>query len=222
VGQAPDWSGLEQFQPLAGRAHIGNLEAEDLLVLRGGDVLEPAIAGFAIAQGRRAAEAMHAKLRGCSNAPKPRLEPFVMATVKAQDYAPKERVHAHRQPVAERLARPDVEAEQTLGEQAFLAEAERCLSCGSCNGCQRCFMYCTPGAFRRLERPQLGAYYALSLDTCEGCGKCVDLCPTGFLTCVPAPRYRPGSSIVPAAVQLHTAGCELRSGIGPFAHVRTP
>ena len=183
VSQATDWSGLEQLQSFATGGCIGNAEAQELLVFRGGDALEPGIAGFAIAQGRRAAEALHAKLRGLPDAPKPRVARGGMAAVKAEYYASKERVQVHRLPTAERLVREDLEVEQTLDEQAFLAEGERCLGCGSCNGCQRCFMYCAPGAFRRLERPRVGAYFAVWYDSCEGCGKCVDLCPTGFLSC---------------------------------------
>ena len=71
---------------------------------------------------------------------------------------------------------------ETISEDAFLQEAERCFSCGLCNGCQYCFMYCNGGGFVRVDQAQPGAYFALALERCVGCGKCIDLCPTGFLS----------------------------------------
>ena len=53
-------------------------------------------------------------------------------------------------PVAERIAQPDLEVHETLAEDAFLQEADRCFSCGQCHGCQYCFMYCNGGGFVRV------------------------------------------------------------------------
>jgi formate hydrogenlyase subunit 6/NADH:ubiquinone oxidoreductase subunit I len=69
----------------------------------------------------------------------------------------------------------------TVTEEQFLAEVERCYSCGSCFGCEQCFMYCTSGCFTRLEEPRPGFYFSLNLDACQECGKCIEVCPCGFL-----------------------------------------
>jgi formate hydrogenlyase subunit 6/NADH:ubiquinone oxidoreductase subunit I len=69
----------------------------------------------------------------------------------------------------------------TVSEEQFLAEVERCFSCGSCFGCEQCYMYCTAGCFTRLEQPRPGMYFSLNLDACQECGKCIEVCPCGFL-----------------------------------------
>jgi formate hydrogenlyase subunit 6/NADH:ubiquinone oxidoreductase subunit I len=69
----------------------------------------------------------------------------------------------------------------TITAEEFLAEVERCFSCGSCSGCQQCFMYCTSGCFVKLEEPKPGMYFSLNLDQCHECGKCIEVCPGGYL-----------------------------------------
>ena len=84
----------------------------------------------------------------------------------------------------ERLA--DLQSETELGYdvEAALAEAGRCLSCGSCFGCERCWMYCTPGCMSRLPSVAPGHYFTINHDKCDGCRKCAEECPTGFLDMV--------------------------------------
>jgi NAD-dependent dihydropyrimidine dehydrogenase PreA subunit len=137
---------------------------------------------MAIAQGRQAAEAVHAMLTGA--APARGTSPLGTPThdVAGDFYAECPPVHVLERPVAERIAQADLEVHDTISEAAFLQEAERCFSCGLCNGCQYCFMYCNGGGFVRVDQAQPGAYFALSLERCMGCGKCIDLCPTGFLS----------------------------------------
>ena len=140
------------------------------------------IASHAIAQGRAAAERIHAHLRGL---PEPRVEldgaAIGQERVQTDFYTTTPRVSIPEVDVEERLADPAREVSATVSEDAFLREAERCLSCGSCFGCQHCWMYCNARGFTRLESPSPGRYFALSLDLCEGCGKCIDVCPCGFL-----------------------------------------
>jgi formate hydrogenlyase subunit 6/NADH:ubiquinone oxidoreductase subunit I len=88
---------------------------------------------------------------------------------------------------AERLAGEDrprlgmAEVEQSISEEQFLAEVDRCFSCGSCFGCEQCFMYCTAGCFVREDDPAPGHYFTLDLEHCHECGKCIEVCPCGFL-----------------------------------------
>ena len=81
----------------------------------------------------------------------------------------------------ERLARGMSEVAKTISEERFLAEIDRCFSCGSCFGCEACYMYCTAGCFTRLEEARPGMYFSLNLDQCQDCGKCIEVCPCGFL-----------------------------------------
>jgi len=73
------------------------------------------------------------------------------------------------------------EVAQTIGEDQFLAEIDRCFSCGSCFGCEQCYMYCTSGCFSKVESAGPGMYFTINLDNCKECGKCIEVCPCGFL-----------------------------------------
>lgn len=52
--------------------------------------------------------------------------------------------------------------------------AQRCFSCGTCNGCYRCYFFCPEGAvsldpFRKSR--------TVDFDHCKGCGTCAKACP---------------------------------------------
>ena len=61
---------------------------------------------------------------------------------------------------------------------AAWAELERCLSCGTCNECGTCFVFCPDGAIRWEDGP------VIDLDFCKGCGICAVECPGGALVLV--------------------------------------
>jgi len=52
------------------------------------------------------------------------------------------------------------------------SEAKRCLSCGVCNECDRCVMYCPEGVLKRN-----GHEFVFDYTYCKGCGVCVAECP---------------------------------------------
>lgn len=181
VSQQPNWEGLSDLAP--GTVWL-TTESDGKLRDRlwaGGDSLGLGIAGLAIGQGRRAAEAVHAELCGLG-APEVTPPPTVSVDrVKVDYYAERKPIDPVRRPVEEWLAQPDAEICGTISEEEFLQEVSRCLSCGLCSGCGLCFMYCNAGGFSRQEHVAPGVYFALSLDRCEACGKCIELCPCGFL-----------------------------------------
>ncbi len=154
---------------------------EDILV--GGDALGLGIAGEAIVQGRRAAEQLHAKSRGLdlSNSRDPDLPDLSVERILFATKPNSEAVQPPQLPGDERIALGMTEVVQTISETEFLAEVERCFSCGSCSGCEQCFMYCTPGCFTRVEEARPGMYFTLNLDQCHECGKCIEVCPCGYL-----------------------------------------
>ena len=182
VSQAPDWHGLEALRD----AHKwlrteedGKLEDN---IWAGGDDRGPGIASQAIAQGRLAAEAAHAELRGEPRPDHARTRSAVRPdAVKADYYVDRQRTSAPRRPQEEWLAEPEVEIDQTISDEQAYREAARCMSCGMCFDCQQCFMYCNAGGFTRIEETRPGHYFALALDACEGCGKCIEICPCGYL-----------------------------------------
>ena len=105
--------------------------------------------------------------------------------VKLDSKPASEAVRAPKLPGDERIARGSAEVSSTISEEQFLAEAERCFSCGFCFGCEQCSMFCTSGCFTRLEEAMPGMYFTLLLDECKECGKCIEVCPCGFLEATP-------------------------------------
>jgi formate dehydrogenase major subunit len=183
VSQVPALRGLEALEI---RGHWLVADAEGTAganLLAGGDALGLGIAGNAIVQGRRAAEVLHARLLGDQ-------EGRASESARLEIHGDKVRfatkpgspaVHSPMLPARERIQRGMTEVAGTVSEEQFLAEVERCFSCGSCFGCEQCYMYCTAGCFTRLEQPRPGMYFSLNLDACQECGKCIEVCPCGFL-----------------------------------------
>jgi NADPH-dependent glutamate synthase beta subunit-like oxidoreductase len=58
------------------------------------------------------------------------------------------------------------------------AEAQRCFSCGVCNGCDRCVDHCPEGIMRRDPS---GYGYRFDESYCKGCGVCAAECPRGVV-----------------------------------------
>ncbi len=183
VSQEPGWEGLD------GLSHGSWLSADEGGAVgdglwAGGDVLGLGIAGDAVYHGRRAAEALHARLRGL---PAPTEDERRLAEpddILFELHPERQRAEPARLLPAEALRSPGAEVSLGIGEEQFLAETARCFSCGSCFGCEQCSMYCTLPCFSRLDQPAPGAHYSLSLDCCEECGKCVEVCPCGYLEVV--------------------------------------
>ena len=67
------------------------------------------------------------------------------------------------------------EVSSTLSEGVALEEAERCFSCGTCNECENCYVFCPDGSV--LQREEQVDY-----DYCKGCGICFTECPRGAIS----------------------------------------
>ena len=73
----------------------------------------------------------------------------------------------------ERVKSKDAEVNLGLSESDVHREAERCFSCGTCNGCDNCWVYCPDVAITRNEHND----YVINYDYCKGCGMCAEECP---------------------------------------------
>ncbi len=186
VSQSPDTGSLGAFNDTGwmevdewGKTNIDK-------VWSGGDNVNLGLATISIGQGRLAAVSMHAALRG----EEPRAESHgpdigpdrILMDVDVYEAKPR----AERDILAPeaRLANPLEEIDKGITDEAALDEVARCFSCGSCFGCERCWMYCTPGCFGKIAEPHPGEYLTIKLDTCNGCKKCAEECPCGFLDMV--------------------------------------
>ena len=61
--------------------------------------------------------------------------------------------------------------DETLSGDKAVVEASRCFSCGICNDCDNCRLFC-PELAVELETTR-----GINLDYCKGCGICVVECP---------------------------------------------
>ncbi len=143
-------------------------------IYAGGDDLELALVATAINQGRLAAKAIDAQLRGGEPV---KSETHPEATKVITDwYMEANRHERSRLPVEQRDMNTEIES--GLGAGEIVEAAQRCMACGSCMDCEACWTYCSPSCFIRLPK---GEHYSIKLDLCNGCKKCAEGCPTGYL-----------------------------------------
>jgi NADPH-dependent glutamate synthase beta subunit-like oxidoreductase/Pyruvate/2-oxoacid:ferredoxin oxidoreductase delta subunit len=181
VSQEPDWDPIPDLGPSKRWLEAdANGKVRDA-VWAGGDVLDLGIATTAVLHGRLAAEALHAELRGRPAPQHVKLPTALLERMKLDFYEAKPRAERQHRPVEEWLAQPDAEIDRGITLEQFLSEASRCLSCGLCFGCERCWMYCTPACFSKVPQAEVGSFYKIKLEVCDGCKKCADECPCGYL-----------------------------------------
>jgi formate hydrogenlyase subunit 6/NADH:ubiquinone oxidoreductase subunit I len=135
---------------------------------------------MAIGRARLAAEKIHARLRGLPPPPPPETGPAA-PDVKTEYYPESPRAESGTLDPERRLALPGEEVHRGLTETQFHRELERCMSCGSCFGCEHCWIYCVHDCFSRVDEVRPGSYFSLAVAACQSCGKCVDVCPCGYL-----------------------------------------
>jgi 2-oxoacid:acceptor oxidoreductase delta subunit (pyruvate/2-ketoisovalerate family) len=72
-------------------------------------------------------------------------------------------------------------AEVTCGftDGSALEEAERCFSCGTCNGCENCYVFCPDASIMKTEEV---FSRQVDYDFCKGCGICFSECPRGAIS----------------------------------------
>jgi NADPH-dependent glutamate synthase beta subunit-like oxidoreductase len=185
VSQEPDWATLGEIEVKGswivtddwGRTGIDK-------VWSGGDSLGLGLATISIGQGRKAAEGIHAALRGLQPKAPPVLPIVGPERIKMDQYDAKPRAERVILAPAERLAHPMDEVDLGITAEQALVEVTRCFSCGKCFGCEKCWMYCQSNCFTKVADPVLGHFYKVKLEVCDGCKKCADVCPCGFLDMV--------------------------------------
>jgi thioredoxin reductase/Pyruvate/2-oxoacid:ferredoxin oxidoreductase delta subunit len=146
-------------------------------VYAGGDDLALALVATAVYQGRLAAQAIDAHLRGKELE---KLPGHPAATKVNLDWY-KEQARNERQHLPVEQRDMDAEIEAGLSEAEAIDEAKRCMSCGMCMDCETCWMYCTNNCFIRLPK---GEHYKIKLEVCNGCKKCAEACPCGYIDLV--------------------------------------
>ena len=67
----------------------------------------------------------------------------------------------------------------TLTEDRAAKEAERCFSCGTCNECENCYVFCPDASV--IKTGEMFSHQ-LDYDFCKGCGICLSECPRGAIS----------------------------------------
>ena len=158
-----------------------------LPIFAGGDVATGyGTVTHAVGSGKRAALAIDRLLRGETLEGFPPLDRNVHAVPRDVDptvvgfedlnlvyFEEVPRPRQARAPAEERVKDFD-EVNRGFDEEVAVAEAARCFSCGTCNQCDNCLIFCPDVAVLRDgdERP-----YVFDYDYCKGCGICVVECP---------------------------------------------
>ena len=121
-------------------------------VFAGGDnVLGPSTVIKAIAMGKEAAESIHRFLQGM-DLHEGRPEPMKKAVVPETEIAEKKRITENHRAPAERI-KDFGEVTLPFEQDAIMAEAGRCLTCGICSECYLCVEACQAGAIKHLDQP---------------------------------------------------------------------
>ncbi len=135
----------------------------------------------AIGSGYRAAIAIHQGLGGTLPADEPTWAPRTDEVLRAQ------RISARHFKKTPRGVAPWLDValrldnySEVIGEMPHgCKEAGRCMSCGTCTGCDRCYIYCPEPAVTRKD-----GVYTIELEYCKGCGICFEECPRGVVDMV--------------------------------------
>ena len=165
-----------------GRVHGAN--GTQAHVFAGGDIRRgPSMVVDALGDGKRAARDIDRVLRGEVPEPDPPVEVMPYERLNSAYFRHAPRIEAPQSPPRERRRSQEVEVTLAYSRDEAVAEADRCMSCGVCNGCDNCYIVCPDVSVLRDAREN-GAY-SIRTTYCKGCLVCVQECPTGCLEKVP-------------------------------------
>ncbi len=179
VSQAPDFGGFESL--IEGKDWIkvdeeGSTKVEGIWA--GGDVIQLDLVTTAVGHGRRAAEAIDSKFHGTEKNGDHRTV-VRSETMLLEHYERIERQEPATLDVDKRMDSIDIEVNLGFTSDQILTESRRCMSCGYCFDCEKCWMYCQDQA---IEKPlEKGVLYRFKLENCTGCRKCAEVCPCNFI-----------------------------------------
>jgi len=71
------------------------------------------------------------------------------------------------------------EVTSSFPESIALEEGERCFSCGTCNECENCYIFCPDASVIKIEKI---LSHQVDYDFCKGCGICFSECPRGAIS----------------------------------------
>jgi len=179
ISQEPDFSGFESL--IEGRDWIkvddqGATKLDG--VYAGGDVVALDIVTTAIGHGRRAAEAIERQFRATARQ-SDGAAPITVQRLRLDHYQREARIEAMTLGIEQRLTDANAEVNLGLDRESIVKETRRCMSCGYCSDCEKCWLFCQDSAV--IKPMKKGELYSFKLENCTGCKKCAEECPCGFI-----------------------------------------
>ncbi len=98
--------------------------------------------------------------------------------LNADYFQTSKRNEEHRE-LAKKRIKGFEEVTSAFEEDKALREAERCFSCGTCNGCENCYVFCPDASIMKTEDI---FSHQVDYDFCKGCGICFSECPRGAIS----------------------------------------
>ena len=156
----------------------GRVPDEEAAVFAGGDVMRgPSMVVDALGDGKRAARDIDRVLSAEPLRPEDPVEVMPYEKLNTAYFRHAPRTEAPLAPAAERRASQVTEVTLAYSREQAVAEADRCMSCGVCNGCDNCYIVCPDVSVMRDTRQN--GHYSIRTHYCKGCLVCVQECPTG-------------------------------------------
>ncbi|HWM96656.1 MAG TPA: hypothetical protein VNO54_06325, partial [Streptosporangiaceae bacterium] len=162
----------------------GRLPHPSGTVFTGGDVMRgPSMVVDALGDGKRAARDIDRVLGAGPLRPEDPVEVMPYEKLNTAYFRHAPRTEAPLAPAQARRASQVTEVTLAYSREQAVAEADRCMSCGVCNGCDNCYIVCPDVSVMRDARQN--GHYSIRTHYCKGCLVCVQECPTGCLERVP-------------------------------------
>ena len=164
-------------------------------VFAGGDVMRgPSMVVDALGDGKRAARDIDRVLTAAPLAHDPDPEVMPYEKLNTAYFRHAERVPIPLTPAPERARSQVTEVTLAYSREEAVAESDRCMSCGVCNGCDNCYIVCPDISVLRDAREN--GHYSIRTHYCKGCLVCVQECPTGCLEKVPEMDFDEPEAVV--------------------------
>ncbi len=150
--------------------HFGRTSSYRIFV--GGDCLTgPATVVEALGAGKRAAKAIDSFFKGEPLPAEEEIKPVGFENLNLNYFQKRERIEPHKLEPSQRVSNFE-EVWKAYREDILISECERCFSCGVCNACDNCWVFCPDISIIRNNEE-----YSVNYDYCKGCGLCAKECP---------------------------------------------
>jgi len=152
-------------------------ETSRKMVFAGGDVVTGAASVVeAVAAGREAAGKIARLLSGAEDPAQEEEQVVGIEDMNTAYFEHSNRVQVPRI-AADKAVKGFGEIYTGFEPEMLARETERCFSCGVCNFCDNCWIFCPDVAIKRLEDE-----YEVDYDYCKGCLVCVVECPRNCIS----------------------------------------